>query len=275
MLMIIMHNRRDYLESLLFIMKRENIHDATIIERKGVGTALLGNKDSPIMHRGSYSSEYNIALLAIIKDNDKAKHLLEIMDNDLTLAHLNFEDKGYLCTVPFQQIKSLELEALSIKRKTLKKKIGKYFTAERMVLDIKAQSKEEAIKEIAALLKNGDEINNFDLFVEEIFEREKLANTSIGNEIALPHARSDAVEDFVIAFGRSIKGIDFDALDGKLVKFIFVLGTPKRKRINTYLRILAHLSRVLHKSSFKDCLLAAENADDIIAEFNRIDCDVL
>ena len=143
MLMIIMHNRRDYLESLLLIMKRENIHDATIIEKKGVGAALLGNKDSPIMHRGSYSREYDIALLAIIRDNEKAKHLLEIMDDDITLADLNFEDKGYLCTVPFQQIKSLELETSSIKRKTLKKKIGEYFTPERMILDLKAQSKKK------------------------------------------------------------------------------------------------------------------------------------
>ena len=53
MLMIIMHNKRDYLEYLLFIMKRENIIDATIIEKKGIGGALFGDRDSPIMHRGN------------------------------------------------------------------------------------------------------------------------------------------------------------------------------------------------------------------------------
>ena len=128
MLMIIMHNKRDYLESLDTILRRENINDTTLIEKKGVGTALLGDRDSAIMHRGSLTSEYHFALLAVVRDNEKAKHLLDIIDNDATLATLNFEEKGYLCTVPFQQIKSLELESSSVKRGTLTRKIGEYLT---------------------------------------------------------------------------------------------------------------------------------------------------
>ncbi|MGA1823116.1 MAG: PTS sugar transporter subunit IIA [bacterium] len=275
MLMIIMHNRRDYLENLLSLMQKENITDATIIEKEGIGVALFGDRDSPIMHRGNYSNEYNLGLLAIIRDIEKAKHLLEIMDNDPTLRDLNFDDQGYICTVPFQQVRSLELEASSVKKGALNEKFGKFFTPDRIILDLKAQNKEEAIKEIAALLRESEEINNFDVFVKEIFEREKLASTCIGNGIALPHARSDTVENFVIAFGRSKEGIDFNSLDDQLINLIFVLGTPKRRGLNTYLKILAHLSRVLQKPAFRNLLLTASRANDIIDEFNRISGDAL
>ena len=124
-------------------------------------------------------------------------------------------------------------------------------------------------------MQKGEEINNFDIFLKEIFDREKLADTGIGNGIVLPHARSDVVEDFVIAFGRSKEGIDFNSLDGQPVKLIFVLGTPKTKGINTYLRILAHLSRLLQKKDFKDFLLTTSNSETIIAEFNQVGGDVL
>lgn len=276
MLMIIMHNKRDYLESLLDIMKKENIDNATIIEKKGLGVALLGEKENPFFHRGSFSSEYDNALLAIIRDNETARHLAEVIDNDPTLKKLNFEEKGYLCTVPFKQIKSLELKSSEEKRKgQIKRRIGEYFTPERIALDLKAQDKEEAINEVSALLKNAEEINDYDIFLQEIFEREKLSSTCIGNEIAVPHARTDAVNDFLIAFGRSKKGIDFNSSDGQLVKLIFVLGTPKKKGLKSYLRILAHLNRILQKKYFKDFLLTASNCKDIIDEFNRIGGDVL
>ncbi|MFX1558175.1 MAG: PTS sugar transporter subunit IIA [Promethearchaeota archaeon] len=146
-----------------------------------------------------------------------------------------------------------------------------YLTPENILLDLKAQNKEGAIKEIILLLKNRPEVSNFEMFLQDIFEREKLASTGIGNGVALPHARTDAVDDFVIAFGRSKKGIEFDSIDGQKAKIIFVMGTPRKKGLNLYLRILTHINRLLKKEAFRSSLMDASSFKDIIHIFNQVE----
>ena len=71
--------------------------------------------------------------------------------------------------------------------------------------------------------------------LKQLNEREKIGSTGVGRGVAIPHARSDAVKDFVIALGRSTKGVKFDSLDDEPAKLIFLIGTPKGKNTNDYL----------------------------------------
>ena len=150
-------------------------------------------------------------------------------------------------------------------------KIGDYLREDRIILDLKAHNKEETIREMSALLKDTEEITDFAVFLQDVFEREKLSSTGIGHEIAIPHARSNAVEDFVIAFGRSPQGIEFESLDGNPAKLIFLMGTPKEKRLDAYLKLLARLSRLLAKESFRNSLLKASTAEEIIELFREVE----
>ena len=109
MLMIVMHNRKKYLESLLSLMKKENVPDVTIIEKGTVGSRLLGEMAGLTSHKGRISPAYDKALVAVVRGEERAKHLLDLIENDTTLRFLNLKDKGFICTVPFGQIKSLEL----------------------------------------------------------------------------------------------------------------------------------------------------------------------
>jgi fructose-specific phosphotransferase system IIA component len=271
MLIIVMHNNQAYLESLIQLVKKEDITDATIIHREGVGIRLLGEEVEFIFHKGELSPAYNKALLIVVKGEEKAKSILDLIEKDTSLRWLNLEDRGFICTVPFQQIKYLELESSSIKKEEISMKVTEFLREDRMVLDIKANTKDGAIKELAEILRDAPEIINFENFVRDIFERESLNTTGIGNEIAIPHARTDSVNNFIIAFGRSIKGIDFKSLDGKSVKLIFLMGTPKEKGLNNYLKILAHLTRLLQKEHFKDSLLKASSPREVIEEFQKIE----
>ncbi|MCD6228190.1 MAG: PTS sugar transporter subunit IIA [Candidatus Omnitrophica bacterium] len=150
-------------------------------------------------------------------------------------------------------------------------KVASFLKKERMIMNLEAQTKEEAIKEVANLIKDAPEIIDFESFVKDIFDREALATTAIGSQIAIPHARSDNVKNFVIAFGRSREGIDFNALDNKPVKLIFLMGTPKEEGINDYLKILAHLTRLLQKETFRESLLKAKSPEEIIEEFEKVE----
>jgi len=110
MLTIVMHNREKYLKSLLSLMKKENVTRATIVEKDAVGSHLVGEKAGLISYEGRISPAYDKALVAVVEGEEKAKHLLDLIENDPNLRLLNLKDKGFICTVPFQQIKSLELD---------------------------------------------------------------------------------------------------------------------------------------------------------------------
>ncbi len=267
MLLIIMHNRQDYLKSLLLVMKKKNITNTTIIQQKSIGSHLISKEIDFIFHKGKILNNYDKALVSAIKNEAKAKQLLELID--ATSRLLNLDDTGFICTMPFQYIKHLRLEASYIKKERHKIKIGDYLTENHILLELKAHNKEETIKEIASLLKNTEKISDFESFLKDIFVREKVNTTGIGNEIAIPHGRSDAISDFVIAFGRSQKGVEFNSLDNKPVKLIFLMGTPKEKGLTVYLNILTHLSRLLQKESFRNSLLKASNIKEIINQFKK------
>ena len=149
-------------------------------------------------------------------------------------------------------------------------KISDHISEKMICLALENTTKENVIKELAELLKNSENITDFDMFLKDVFEREKLGATGIGNEIAIPHARTDAVNNIIIAFGRASQGIDFNGIDNKPVKLVFLMGTPK-KDVNKYLQVLAHLTRLLKKESFRQQLLEAQNAGEILNAIREIE----
>ena len=149
-------------------------------------------------------------------------------------------------------------------------RISDHISGKMICLALENTTKENVIKELAELLKNSENITDFDMFLKDVFEREKLGATGIGNEIAIPHARTDAVNNIIIAFGRSSQGVDFNGADGKPVKLVFLMGTPK-KDINKYLQVLAYLTRLLKKESFRQKLLEAQNPGEILNAIKEIE----
>jgi fructose-specific phosphotransferase system IIA component len=131
------------------------------------------------------------------------------------------------------------------------------------ILDLEATNKKNAISEIGEKLKKTKKIKNYPQFIKDVLAREKLGSTGIGNRIAIPHARTNSVKDIVIGFGKTKKGIDFNALDGEKVNLIFVMGA-NTKQLNLYLRILAEISKLLMNEGFRQTLLEAKDSNKII-----------
>ena len=150
-------------------------------------------------------------------------------------------------------------------------RIRDYLRDDRMIFDLKARNKKEAIKKISVFLKKADEMIDFDVFLKDVFEREELKTTGIGKGVAIPHARTDAVKDFVMVFAKSPEGVKFNSLDGKPVKLIFLVGTPKKKKLNNHLKILARLTRLSQEKSFRNSLLNASSSKEIIEKFRKFE----
>ena len=145
-----------------------------------------------------------------------------------------------------------------------------YIREELINLDLLSEQKEDTIRELAQLMENAEGMVNFERFLEDVFERERLGTTGIGDGIAIPHARTDAVDQLVIALGISARGVEFESLDGKKVKLLFLMGTPKES-VSYYLKILAQLTHLLKESTFRDKLLEAQDKVTVVSLFREIE----
>ena len=126
----------------------------------------------------------------------------------------------------------------------------------------------EAIAEMVDCLVNAGKIDRKDRdnVLASIRQREETMSTGIGFGIAIPHASSDKVDEVVAAFGRSVKGVQFDSLDGQPVFFIVLFVVPK-DQFQTHLRTLAAIAKFLNDKAVRDDLAKAANAAEILRVF--------
>jgi len=131
------------------------------------------------------------------------------------------------------------------------------------VLEMSARTQKEALRELAdALARRTPEIAAAEL-LDLLMEREKLGSTAMGDGIAIPHARFDALDRIVVGFGRSRAGIEFESIDGHPTHLFFLLVAPKKEG-SAHLLALARLSRVLADERFRQRLLEVEEIDDLV-----------
>ena len=111
MLLIIMHNNEKYLQEICSIIKKEKIADVEIIEKKGLGSSFSGDSiDLFSLARGQLLSEYDKALISVVKDKNSLNHILNLIDLDPAIKLLNLDSKGFICTIPFERITGLKIK---------------------------------------------------------------------------------------------------------------------------------------------------------------------
>lgn len=271
MIIIVMHNNKNYLETLRTLLRREGIFNSTVIAGDNIGKRLIGDNENFISQTGTLLPAYDKALVTAVQGEEQLKIILNIMKGNASLTALNIKDKGFVCTVPFSQLKSVTLETVKLeKNPELDAKICNLLTKENILLDLEAQGRKEAIYKIGDVLKNSDKVSDFNGFMEKVLERENLNTTGIGDGVAIPHARTNTVKDLVVAFGRSFSGVDFSSLDGKPAKLIFLIGSPSGdEKVKYYLKILARLAKLLRNSDFRDALIRAATSEEIVDCFKK------
>lgn len=146
--------------------------------------------------------------------------------------------------------------------------IHKMMAPDRVLLNLQGNTKEEVLVELADAQALSGVVENVEALKEAILEREAIMSTGIGLSIAVPHAKIDAVKDFVLAIGRKSDGIDYDSLDGVPVKIIVMIAAPDNEQ-NRYLRILAKVTHVLRDSAARAKILVAESEEEIIRLFEE------
>lgn len=151
-------------------------------------------------------------------------------------------------------------------------KIEDLLSPDLMIMDLKATTQEEAIKEMADLEVKQDVVNNEDEFIKSIWAREKESTTGIGDGIAMPHARNKYINRAAVLFAKSPKGIDYNSPDGQPVHLFFMITAPAGAD-NTHLQALAKLSSLLINPDVVNALKAATKPEEVIDIFKKAEAE--
>ncbi len=132
----------------------------------------------------------------------------------------------------------------------------------RIALNVQSTKRTVALNEVARLLDGHPDVTNFQGFYNELLARERLDTTCLGNEIALPHARTEHVKKIVMVVGRSPAGIHFEN-SNQNVRLMFVLGTPKSNP-GDYLQVVSALCKIFKDPANREALLAAATPEAFV-----------
>jgi len=149
-------------------------------------------------------------------------------------------------------------------------KLSKFCEENLVVFNMKATSKEEAIDELVDLAATSTMVKDPDQLLADVREREELVTTGVGYGVAFPHAKTRSVKGIVISFGRSDKGIDFDAMDHKPVNLFFLIAAPE-DAIGAHLNVMARLSYLMKSAENRQKLMDATSPGDVLALIDKID----
>lgn len=137
------------------------------------------------------------------------------------------------------------------------------FLPENLVLsDLRSSQKPEVLRELAAAIAVREPGVSSQELVRRLMEREQLGSTALGEDLAIPHAKLDSVPKLVACLGRSRRGIDFGAEDGRKTHFFFVLVAPKHST-GDHLKALARISRLFRHEGFRSRMKDADSSQDM------------
>lgn len=141
-------------------------------------------------------------------------------------------------------------------------KINDLLLKDAMIMDLQATDKKGVIDEMVAKLYEVGRISDIAVYKEGILAREAQTSTGLGDGIAMPHAKNQAVNEATVLFAKSKTGVDYEALDGQPTYLFFMIAAPEGAN-DTHLQALAALSRLLIDPEFVEKLKKAPTADAV------------
>jgi PTS system nitrogen regulatory IIA component len=140
-------------------------------------------------------------------------------------------------------------------------KIVEFLRPEAVIASLSGQTAQAVLAELCRPLTATARADGQKL-LETLLEREKLGSTGIGEGVAIPHGKVAGLPGLLASFGRSERGVDFRAIDGKPTHLFFSLFAPENSA-GAHLKALARISRIFKNPAFRDAILKAPGAEEI------------
>jgi len=147
-------------------------------------------------------------------------------------------------------------------------KITDILTEQVIRTNLPGSSKDEIINAMIDLAASQDKVVDKEKLRAAIFEREKIMSTGVGSGFAIPHGKTDAVNDIVAAFAVTAQPIDYQSLDEQPVRIVFLL-VGRDNMVGPHIKLLSRISRLMNKEEFRAKLLDAKTPLEILEIFRK------
>lgn len=141
-------------------------------------------------------------------------------------------------------------------------KLSDLLPANRIISDLKGETKLEIIDELLMLMKNQGLVQEFEVALNDILEREGYLSTGLENGLAIPHAKTDSINELAIILGVKTEGVSFESLDGKPADLIFLVLSPKDTS-GPHIQALAQITRNLKDAKIRNQIKACKSSQEI------------
>lgn len=131
-----------------------------------------------------------------------------------------------------------------------------------VVLDLQANSKNEAIEEMAALFHAQGRVESKEDFIQSLLDREEQFPTAIGHKFSIPHGKSNTVLETTVAFARLQNDVKWS--EEEEAKYVFMIGVPDHAAGNDHLKLLAKISRKIMDPDFRESVMSAQSKETIL-----------
>lgn len=149
-------------------------------------------------------------------------------------------------------------------------KLSKFCDETLVLFDLNSSAKDDVLVELVDMVASSNMVKDRDELLQDIREREDLVTTGVGYGVAFPHAKTKSVKGIVIAFGRSIRGVDFDAMDHKPVHLFFLIAAPE-DAIGAHLNVMARLSYLMKSEDNRQQLMTITSPGDVLALMDNVE----
>lgn len=149
-------------------------------------------------------------------------------------------------------------------------KVTDILKKEFIIHELNAGKKEEVINELINLFTNDSRVLDVEKVRSSVLEREKIMSTGVGKGFAIPHGKTNAINEIIAAFGKTNSPIEYQSLDNKPVNLVFLL-VGKDNLVSTHIKLLSRISRMMNKDDFREKLLEAGSPDEIFDLFKKED----
>lgn len=149
-------------------------------------------------------------------------------------------------------------------------KIMDILVRDRAILDLTSDTKQAVLEEMARATAAAEPGLNAERLLSVLMDREALQSTGIGEGVAIPHGKISGLDHIVASFARSVKGVDFESIDGQPTHLFFLLVVPEHSG-GQHLKALARISRFFRDAEFRQKLISAGTPEEVFMTIEQED----
>lgn len=145
-------------------------------------------------------------------------------------------------------------------------KISEILEEKLVKVNLSGATKDDIINALIEVASQSPKVLDKEKVRAAIFEREKIMSTGVGNGFAIPHGKTESVSDVVAAFGITSQPIDYQSLDEKPVRLVFLL-IGKDSMVGPHIKLLSRISRLMNKEEFRNKLIQSKSQHEVLEAF--------